>query len=307
MTTTDTPVADTPNAASMPRRIVNAVSGWAFPALPLARVALFRVLIYGFVIWDIFYLTNDVIPHGYAPELYDPLWIGRHLPFPEPSVTSALLMQWLIVFFCIVAASGWFPRTAGFIVAVLFLAWMENSQGYSYVSHDHMALIVTTWVLPTIGAARFFDSRTSRAAGWALRVVQVATVATYFGSVFSKISTNGSFTGWPNSAVFTWAFMRRGTDLVTWTLQYPWLLQIAQWGLYLIEIFSPVVLFLKGKWLYIAVGVFFAFHAATFAALTIHFLPTVVCWFAFLPLEKLLPWVKRTALRVKNHKAPKAA
>lgn len=307
MTTTETSASQTAAATSKPRRVLGAISRWAFPATPLARVAMFRVMIYLFIIWDIFFLTNDVIPHGYAVEFYDPLWIGRHLPFPDPSVTGAIVMQWLLVLFCLVAASGWFPRIAGFGVAILFLAWMENSQGFSYVSHDHMALIVTTWLLPTIGKARFFDSRTSSAAGWALRVVQLATVATYFGSVFSKISTNGSFFAWPNSAVFTWAFMRRGTDLVTWTLQYPWLLKTAQWGLYLIEIFSPVVLFLRGKWLYCAVGVFFAFHAATFAALTIHFLPTVICWFAFLPLEKLLPWAKRTALRARGLRGSKAA
>ena len=65
------------------------------------------------------------------------------------------------------------------------------------------------------------------------------------------------------------------------------LLRAGQWGLIAIETFSPVVLFLRGKWLYLAISVFFAFHLATFAALGIHFLPTVVCWFAFFPLEKV--------------------
>ncbi len=288
-------------------RIWTAIGNWSFPLVPRARVAVFRALIYLFVIWDIFYLTNDVIPHGYAPEFYQPLWIGRWLPFPEPTVLGAQIMQVALIVACLVAASGFFARTSGWVVAILFLAWMENSQGFSYVSHDHMALVVTTWVLPTVGAAKFFDQPPSQAAGWALRVTQVATVLTYFGSVFSKIFSNGSFWAWPNSAVFTWAFMRRGSAIVTWTLEYPLLLKIAQWGLYLIEILSVAVLFMKGKWLYVCISVFFLFHFATFLALGIHFLPTVVCWFAFFPLEKIPTWGRARLAALRTRYATKSS
>lgn len=292
MMLTESPTETSPAGGSRPRRWTKNFLKWSFPEVPLARVAVFRVLIYAFVVWDSFYLTNDVIPHGYAPEFYDPLWIGRNLPFPEPSVAGAVIMQWLLVASCVCAAIGLFPRISGFAVAIIFLAWMENSQGFSYVSHDHMALIVATWVLPTIGAAKFFDLRKSQAAGWGLRVIQCATVLTYFGSVFSKISSNGSFFAWPNSSVFTWAFMRRGSEFIVWTLNFPWLLKLAQWGLYIIEIVSPAVFFLRGRWRYAFVCLFFVFHAATWLALGIHFLPTVVCWFAFFPLEKIPVWVR---------------
>ena len=40
---------------------------------------------------------------------------------------------------------------------------------------------------------------------------------------------------------------------------------------------------------------FCLFHLMTYIALGIHFLPTVICWAAFLPLEKLVP--KRFAAR----------
>ncbi len=276
------------------QRLWSAVGRWSFPEVPLARVAVFRSIIYLFVIWDIFYLTDDVIPHGYLPEFYSPLWIGRWLPFPDPTVLGAQIMQGALIAACLIAASGFFARTSGWAVAILFLAWMENSQGFSYVSHDHMALMVTTWVLPTVGAAKFFDRTVSQGAGWALRAVQVATILTYFGSVFSKIFSNGgSLWAWPNSAVFTWAFMRRGSGFVNWTLEYPELLRIAQWGLYLMEIFSIGILFLKGRGLYIAIVLFFSFHLATYLSLGIHFLPTVVCWFAFFPLENIPLWCAR--------------
>ncbi|MFD2841797.1 hypothetical protein ACFSYH_14645 [Populibacterium corticicola] len=279
-------------------RWVRATANWWLPTIPLARVAVFRVLVYSFVIVDILKFLTDVIPHGYQIELYQPVLIGRVLPFPEPSVGYAIFLQWSIIIACIVAMTGYLPRISGFAVAVLFLAWLENSQGFSYVQHDHMALVLATWVLPTVGRARFYDERSSQAAGWALRMVQVATIATYFGSVFSKIASNGwSFIAWPNSSVFTWAFMRRGSDLITWTLNYPWLLKSAQWGLYIVEVLSPVVLFLRGRWLYLAVGFFFLFHFATYLSLGIHFLPTVMCWFAFLPLEKIPYALRRTVNR----------
>lgn len=273
---------------------------WWFTSIPLARVAVFRVLIYSFVIVDIFVFMNDVVPHGYAYELYQPVLIGRVLPFPDPSVGYAIFLQWAITISCLVAMSGFLPRISGFAVAIFFLAWLENSQGFSYVQHDHMALVVTTWVLPTVGKAGFLDRTRSQAAGWALRFTQVATIATYFGSVFSKIATNGSFAGWPNSSVFTWAFMRRGTEFIAWTLNYPWLLKLAQWGLYLVEILSPLVLFLKGKWLYGAVAFFLLFHFATYLSLGIHFLPTIVCWFAFLPLEKISLGIATLAKKITN-------
>jgi cytochrome c biogenesis protein CcdA len=45
----------------------------------------------------------------------------------------------------------------------------------------------------------------------------------------------------------------------------------------------------KGRWLYGVVAFFCLFHLMTYLALGIHFLPTVICWAAFLPLEKLVP------------------
>jgi hypothetical protein len=55
------------------------------------------------------------------------------------------------------------------------------------------------------------------------------------------------------------------------------------------EFLSPIALFVKGKWLYGVVVFFCLFHLLTYLALGIHFLPTVICWAAFLPLEKLVP------------------
>ncbi|ACQ79080.1 conserved hypothetical protein [Beutenbergia cavernae DSM 12333] len=282
------------------RKVGGAVTGWWFTPLPLARVAVFRVLVYAFVVFDVLFVANDVIPHGYTPDLYQPTLLGRVLHLPPLGVAGGWALLVVLVAACVLGivattstrVSGRVQLVTGWTVAVAFWVWMLNSQGFAYVSHDHLALMVAVAVLPTVGVARPFDVDTSQAAGWALRCTQIAVVLTYFGSAFSKWIRSGSPQAWANGAVFVWAIMRRGSDLVTWTLQFPWILRLGQWGLLAIEFLSPVVLFLRGKWLYLAVATFCAFHLATYLALGIHFLPTVICWAAFLPLEKLPVWLR---------------
>ncbi|MFP3397571.1 hypothetical protein SB749_14670 [Brevibacterium sp. SIMBA_078] len=263
---------------------------WFMPEVPLARVAVFRVFIYLFIIIDVLTISGDVIAHGWTPEFYQPLWLARFLHIPAVSVLGAQILLTLIIVFSLLAAAGILQRLSGWAVALSFGAWMFYTQGYGYVAHDHMALVIAAFVLPTIGTARFRDVGTASArAGWALRMVQIAVVLTYFYSVVMKWIASGNITHWANGAVIIWALMRRGAEWSKPFLELPGLLIAAQWATLVFEFLSPVVLFLKRKWLYGAVAFFFLFHLMTYLALGIHFLPTVICWAAFLPLEKLVP------------------
>ncbi len=276
----------------MDRPMKRIVAWWTTP-VPLARVAVFRTVVYLFLLYDIFVLVNDVVPHGYAADLYRPLFIGRVLPLPEPSPVLVHTLQVVIVIGSLVAATGRLPRLAGWIVAVCYLEWLVVGMSFGKVDHDHLALLVALWVLPTVGRARFGDGTPSAAGGWALRCIQVATIATYVGSAFAKWSRNGAPFAWGGSAVFTWAIIRRGTEFIDWILEYPWLLRISQWMLLIAEFLSPIVLFLHGRALLLAAGFFLSFHLVTYLSLGIHFLPTVICWLAFFPLERLVPPVRR--------------
>jgi hypothetical protein len=272
---------------------MNRVVRWWTAPIPLARVAVFRTVVYLFLLYDIFVLVNDVVPHGYAAELYRPLFIGRVLPLPEPSPPLVHTLQVVLVVGALVAATGRLPRLAGWVIAVCYLEWLIIGMSFGKVDHDHLALLVAVWVLPTVGRARFGDLTPSEAGGWAFRCIQVATIATYVGSAFAKWSRNGAPFAWGGSAVFTWAIIRRGTEFIDWILEYPWLLRISQWLLLIAEFLSPIVLFLRGKALLLAAGFFLSFHLVTYLSLGIHFLPTVICWLAFFPLEKLIPPVRR--------------
>ena len=286
------PISSTPTLTNTPAEAAptNPFLRWFMPEVSLARVAVFRVFIYVFIIIDVLTISGDVIAHGWTPEFYQPLWLARLLHIPAVSVLGAQILLALIIVFSLLAAAGILQRISGWAVAISFGAWMFYTQGYGYVAHDHMALVIAAFVLPTIGTARFRDVGTASArAGWALRMVQIAVVLTYFYSVLMKWIASGSITHWANGAVIIWALMRRGAEWSKPFLEMPGLLIAAQWATLVFEFLSPVVLFLKKKWLYGAVAFFFLFHLMTYLALGIHFLPTVICWAAFLPLEKLVP------------------
>lgn len=261
--------------------------GLLIPALPASRITALRTIVYAFVIVDVLLIANDVPSHAGNAHYYRPLLLARLLHLPPVTTGLAYALLVVIVVACLMAMLGRFPRIAGMVVGIAFGIWMLYSQGYGYVSHDHLALMVAVWVLPTVPSRGWHDDTPSEAAGWALRCIQLAVVATYFLSVLVKWIYSGSPIAWANSAILAWAVVRRGSIFVQWTLETPWIFVPAQWAAVVMETLSPVVLFLRGKALYLAVAVFVGFHLTTFIALGIHFLPTAICWAAFLPIERL--------------------
>lgn len=258
------------------------------PSAPLARVAVLRAFVAAFVVFDTQMVVNDVLPHATGPQnLYAPLLMRRvlHLPVPNPDYARALLV--VIVVSAVVVAAGRLPRVAGFALAAAFTDWVSIGMSYSKIDHDHFALVIAVWVLPTVGVARWRDRTRSEAAGWALLCVQVAVVATYFLSAWAKMRFGTP--QWANGAVFAWAVARRGTALARPLLEHPEVLRAAQWGLLVLEFCSPLLLLLRYRWRWVAVLGFGLFHLTTYLAIKIHFLPLVVCLLAFLPLERLVP------------------
>jgi len=186
----------------------------------------------------------------------------------------------------VLAASGRAPRLLGAAVLVLYFEWMVIAMSYGKVDHDRFAFLVALAVLPTVGRAGWRDPTPSEAAGWALRMVQVGVVATYFLAAWAKFRYGGL--AWLNSATLTWAILRKGTDLSRPLLDHYEVLRASQWGLVAFELLSPVVLILRReRWRLLAVGVLVGFHVVTWLTIRIIFLPHVVCLAAFLPLERL--------------------
>ncbi|AKU15800.1 hypothetical protein VV02_07910 [Luteipulveratus mongoliensis] len=273
---------------------------WFFPEMPLARIAWLRRLVYAVVLLDVLVLTAFPIGHGDVPtELYKPLPFRELLHLPQPSPVYVQVLRVVIIVSALVAMSGRLPRLAGWVCAAGMLDWLSNAYSYSKINHDHFALVVALCVLPLVGRALVSDRRTSDSAGWTLRIIQVSVVATYFLAAVAKILDAGW--GWASSAVLVWALTRRGSFLSEWLVDMPWLTYVFQWISFSAELLSPIMLWLRGRMLYAVVGFWLIFHASTYLLLSIHFLPTVVCLLAFLPLERLSELKRgRTAVPSEN-------
>jgi hypothetical protein len=259
-----------------------------FDAVPLGRVALLRVAVYLFTIGDTFWVVNDVQAHADGPQtLYRPVTMREHLPVPNHGYAEAL--HWVIIVGCLLCASGRLPRIPGVVAGVITAAaltdWVSIGMSYSKIDHDHFALIVALWVLPTVGVARFRDRSRTEAAGWALFCVQVGCVAIYFLSSIAKIRFGGW--DWPTGSTFAWAMTRRGTGLGRLLIDPPWILIAGQFAIMALELLTPLLLVLRGRYRYAFVVLLCGFHLCTFLTLKIHFLPLVVCLLAFLPLERI--------------------
>ncbi|WP_196791133.1 hypothetical protein [Motilibacter aurantiacus] len=261
---------------------------WLAPAVPLARAAVLRRVLAVFVLLDMAFLTADVLPHAKGPaELYQPLLLRRVLGLPAPGPEYVRALAAVVVVAALVVAAGRLPRLAGAVLAVGFLDWVSIAFSYGKIDHDHFALVVALFALPTVGPAGLRDLRTSAAAGFALRAVQVACVATYFLSAVAKMRFGGA--GWATGATFSWAMSRRGTQLGDVLAEAPALLRTAQWGVLVMEALTPALLVVRARWQAIGALTLAAFHLGTWATTRIHFLPLVVCLAAFLPLERLVP------------------
>ncbi len=266
---------------------------WLFAPAPLARVAVLRVVVYLFVPVDVLLTTTFVRAHASVPaELYVPLRIGRLLPLPTPGPWVEVLQVVLVAAALVAALAAVrdrLPRLTGWLVAVLYLQWMVVAMSYGKVDHDRFAFLVALFVLPSVGRASLRSRERTEAAGWALQMIALAVVATYVLAAVAKIRFGGW--DWVSGATFTRAVVRRSTPLSEPLLDVPVVLQAAQYGIMLVEVFVAPLLLVRWRdaritWA-LAVG-FLAFHLMTFAMITIIFLPHCVALLALLPLERLV-------------------
>jgi hypothetical protein len=293
MSTPPAPQPITPAAAtSSPAR-----DSWWFRPIPLARIAVFRVIAYLFIPVDVFLTTAWVRAHADVPtDWYQPLLIGRLLPLPTPTHTLVIVLQWALVLAALAAATGRAPRLLGTAVFLLYAEWMVIAMSYGKVDHDRIAFLVALAVLPTIGLARFRDRRPSEAAGWAMAAVLVTVMLTYFLAAWAKIRFGGW--DWPTGSTLTRAVLRRGTPLSDWTLEVPWLLTAAQWVMLTLELASPLILLVRSDRARIALVLFLiGFHVMVFAGVTIIFLPHCIAILSILPWERWTARFERKDLR----------
>jgi hypothetical protein len=277
---------------------------WWFRPVPLARIAVFRVIAYLFIPIDVFVTTAWVRAHAEVPtEWYAPLLVGRLLHLPTPTHTVVLVVQWALVIAAVLAASGRAPRVLGLTVFLLYAEWMVIAMSYGKVDHDRIAFLVALAVLPTIGRARIRDRRSSEAAGFAMAAVLVAVMLTYFLAAWAKIRFGGW--DWPTGATIARAVVRRGSVFSDWTLEVPYLLPAVQWAMIIGELAAPLLLFVRTDRMRVALVLFLlSFHVVTYLGLGIVFLPHCIAILSIAPWERLLGMRQRTGPALAPAPAP---
>lgn len=266
---------------------------WLFEAVPLGRLAAFRTVVYAFVAVNVAFQSGPIRAKADAPlDLYQPLQIARLLPIPAPTSTVVTVTFWGLLLLAPIAATGRAPRALGAAVALLYGEWMIIAMSYGKVDHDRFGILVALALLPTVGRARHGDETPSEAAGWVLRMAQLAVVATYFLAAWAKLRFGGI--GWLWGGTLAWAISRRGTGFSRWLLDVPWLLQASQVVIVAFEALSPLLFVLRERARWIVIGGLYAFHAVTMLSLGIGFWPHQVTMTSFLPLERVRPivWVR---------------
>jgi hypothetical protein len=287
-------------------RTVSRLQRWLFEPVPLARVATLRLLVFAFVVVDVLLLHTSGWYHGWAdPVWYEPLVMGDALHLPAATVLLVQVLKWGCVLAALAAMTGRAPRLLGWLVAGCWIWYQYVAFSYGKVDHDRADFVVALALLPTVGLAHLSDQRRSEAAGFALRAVQLAAIATYFLSAWAKIRFGGW--DWVNSATMVRAVVRRGTPMAQWLLEVPWTLHWFQWVLMGAELTAPVIFLLSERWRRRVVAGWFVFHAMTYGAITIAFWPHLVMMLAFLPLERYAAWVRERLARTRAAPGGRAA
>ena len=169
----------------------------------------------------------------------------RLFHLPPPSVPLTVSLYVVIMAGCLVGIMNRLPRLAGWVVAAAFTWWTAIGMSYGKVDHDHLALVVALWVLPTVGAVpgRWRSRAALRPGGLGAEVhPDRRRRSTYFLSALTKIRSGGwSIASWPDSAILTWAIIRRPHGLGQFLLPYPGLLRVMQWCSFTAELSLVVV------------------------------------------------------------------
>ena len=119
-----------------------------------------------------------------------------------------------------------------------------------------------------------------------MAAVLVTVMLTYFFAAWAKMRFGGW--DWPTGSTLTWAVLRRGTDLSTWTLDVPWLLPAAQWVMVVVEFAAPLMLLVRSDRARVLLVLFLlGFHLMTYVGVTIIFLPHCIAILSILPWERL--------------------
>lgn len=278
--------------------------GWWFPAVPIERLAVLRVLIGTFVAVELAVFSRFLPRYGDIDSLFaDPVLLLRPIFGLTPSSTVLAGLQAVCVVSAVALAFGFFTRYAAVVTTGIYTYEWALFNSFGKVNHGKVPVIMALLVIivAPAGAAWSVDAyrrrrqgrrgtpvARSELAGWALRVVMVTVVAAYFLSVLGKL--RGSGLGWVTAPVLQTALISQPPALARWLQSQPELLTVMQAMTLLIEASSISLLFTRRTRTPLLLA-FAAFHLGSLYLIRTEFLGFIFCYAAFYDTEEGVRWL----------------
>ncbi len=281
-----------------------------FPAIPVPRLAMFRILVAAYVLWDILFESRWMLRYAsVAQEFYDPIFVMRALGLPRLGPEGLGTVRLLLIIASLLALVGLCTRLALWIAASLYLFWFATYYSYQWVYDPKIATTFALFVLAVAPSGRAYSIdaliarrrnhrspavESSELAGWAFQVLTVLLFCIYGFAAFNKLRFSGP--DWWTSGAFEYAISYLGTPPARYLAEHhPGLVDGLALSVLVFEICAPVLLF-RTPLRKLYAGFAILFHLGTLALLNLSFLDyAVVCAVVF-DLERI-PAVLGQSLR----------
>jgi vitamin K-dependent gamma-carboxylase-like protein len=283
-----------------------------FPAVPVQRLAAFRIVMTGFALADMWFVSGFISRYSRVDdEFYRPLLVLRPLPRLGPDLTTAIHV--VLCATLALALVGLFTRLALLIAAPLYLWWWATYYSFGAIHHGRIPIVIALFVMAVApaGPAYSLDSLLARRwaaragasvaareerdelAGWALRVMMVVVVAAYMLAAYAKLARSG--VGWVTGGAVEGIMLENQVPAALLVLRHTWAVH-AMAALTLVLEGTAWLLFLRGRVRDAYVSFAVLFHVGTLIVLNINFLGLTLAYLAFYDLEvgtaRLAAWLR---------------
>jgi predicted DCC family thiol-disulfide oxidoreductase YuxK len=284
--------------------IAKAWSRFWFMPVPVRRVAVLRLLVAGYALWDVVIATGFFTRYG---DVDGAFWLPIVL-LQEPGVgplgpEALSVLQVATAVTLLLATVGFRTRLALCIAAPLYTLWWANFVSFGAIQGGRLTIVVALFALAIAPAGRALSidallERRRRArpgeplpqplderdpiAGWALRAVMVFVVLAYTSAAWAKLRTSGI--DWPTGGALEAALLGRETTLADAVAAQTTLVHVMAASTLALEASAWLAL-LKGRVRDVILLSLAGFHIGSLFLLGINFMPFVLTYAAFYDLE----------------------
>ena len=228
-----------------------------FPAVPIARLAVFRILLCLYVVQDLLFESRFLLRYGsVASEFYDPILIIRTLGLPRLGETGAHAVYAVLLVACLLAMVGLATRVSLLVAAPLHLYWFANYHSYQWIYHARVATTMALLVLAFAPSGRAYSldswlvrrwrsrrcvGEQSELAGWAVQALTVFLALAYGFAGYTKLRVTG--TDWWTGGAFESGLLRIGRPFAQeLVVEHRWLIHGLALSIIVFELCAPLLL-----------------------------------------------------------------